>query len=51
MAFGVLTTNTLEEAEARSQPGPSNKGHEAAWAAVEMARLKSTAIAPGSPRG
>jgi 6,7-dimethyl-8-ribityllumazine synthase len=37
MAFGVLTTNTVEEAAERAAPGPSNKGREAADAAVEMA--------------
>ena len=39
VAFGVLTTNTAEEAMARAGDGPSNKGREAAGAAVEMARL------------
>jgi 6,7-dimethyl-8-ribityllumazine synthase len=39
MAFGVLTTNSVEEALERAAPGPSNKGKEAADAAVEMARL------------
>jgi len=39
MAFGVLTTNSLEEAEARVPEGPGNKGHEAAVAALTMARL------------
>ena len=39
MTFGVLTTNTAEEALARAGDGPSNKGCEAAAAAVEMARL------------
>ena len=37
MAFGVLTTNSVEEALARAGDGPSNKGREAALAAVEMA--------------
>src|SRR5690242_10997314 len=37
MAFGVLTTNSVEEALARAVDGPGNKGHEAALAAVEMA--------------
>jgi len=37
MAFGVLTTNSVEEALARAVDGPGNKGHEAARAAVEMA--------------
>jgi 6,7-dimethyl-8-ribityllumazine synthase len=40
MTFGVLTTNTREEALERALPGPSNKGWEAAVAAVEMATLK-----------
>jgi 6,7-dimethyl-8-ribityllumazine synthase len=39
MAFGVLTTNSAEEALERAQPGPANKGWEAAMAAVEMATL------------
>src|SRR5438132_2972653 len=37
MAFGVLTTNSIEEALARAGDGPSNKGREAALAAIEMA--------------
>src|SRR5262245_56152584 len=37
MAFGVLTTNSVEEALARAGEGPSNKGREAASAAIEMA--------------
>jgi 6,7-dimethyl-8-ribityllumazine synthase len=39
MSFGVLTTNSAEEALERAAPGSSNKGREAADAAVEMARL------------
>jgi 6,7-dimethyl-8-ribityllumazine synthase len=39
MTFGVLTTNTAEEALARAGDGAGNKGHEAAKAAFEMARL------------
>jgi 6,7-dimethyl-8-ribityllumazine synthase len=39
VSFGVLTTNTAEEALARAGDGPSNKGHEAATAALDMARL------------
>jgi 6,7-dimethyl-8-ribityllumazine synthase len=38
-AFGVLTTNSAEEALERAVPGPNNKGWEAAIAAVEMATL------------
>jgi 6,7-dimethyl-8-ribityllumazine synthase len=37
MTFGVLTTNSIEEALERAASGPSNKGWEAAAAAVEMA--------------
>lgn len=39
MAFGVLTTNTLEQALERAAMDRTNKGWEAAAAAVEMARL------------
>jgi 6,7-dimethyl-8-ribityllumazine synthase len=39
MTFGVLTTNSIEEALERAGEGPSNKGWEAAIAAVEMATL------------
>ena len=39
MAFGVLTTDTMAQAEARSAPGPDNKGREAAAAAIEMATM------------
>jgi 6,7-dimethyl-8-ribityllumazine synthase len=36
MTFGVLTTNSVEEAIERAGEGPSNKGWEAAVAAMEM---------------
>jgi 6,7-dimethyl-8-ribityllumazine synthase len=39
MAFGVLTTNSIEEALERAGDGPANKGWEAASAAVEMAAV------------
>ncbi len=39
VAFGVITCNTLQQAIERSSPGPSNKGWEAALAAIEMANL------------
>jgi 6,7-dimethyl-8-ribityllumazine synthase len=39
VAFGVLTTMTEEQAVERAQPGPGNKGSEAALAAIEMATL------------
>ncbi len=40
MTFGVLTTNSVEEALERAGAGSSNKGWEAAAAAVEMATLQ-----------
>ena len=39
MTFGVLTTNSAEEALARAGPGMSNKGWEAADAALAMIGL------------
>ena len=39
LAFGVITCNTYEQAVARSSAGTSNKGWEAALAAIEMANL------------
>ncbi len=39
IAFGVLTTNTVEEALARAGDGPANKGREAAQAALAMAAM------------
>ena len=39
MTFGVLTTNSAEEASARAGDGPSNKGREAAEAALAMVGL------------
>lgn len=42
ISFGLLTTNTAEEAVARSVPGDANKGREAATAAIEMGRLYRT---------
>lgn len=39
VAYGVITCNTIEQAEARSGPGSGNKGWEAALAAIEMANL------------
>lgn len=35
--FGVLTTNTVEQAEERADPARMDKGREAALAALEMA--------------
>ena len=42
MAFGVLTTDSWEQAEARAGDGRDNKGFEAAAAALEMAELFGT---------
>lgn len=39
IAFGVITCNTREQAVERSSAGTSNKGWEAALAAIEMANL------------
>ena len=46
MSFGVLTTNSVEEAIARAGDGPSNKGHEAAAAAIEMASVVAQLTRP-----
>src|SRR6185436_4056349 len=50
MAFGVLTTNSVEEALARAVEGAGNKGHEAAVAAIEMAQVVSQLTRPATPR-
>ena len=39
MALGVLTVENVRQAEARAAPGPNNRGHQAALAALEMAAL------------
>jgi 6,7-dimethyl-8-ribityllumazine synthase len=49
MSFGILTTNSAEQAIERAGKGPANKGWEAAMAAVEMATLYRT-IAGARPR-
>jgi len=41
MAFGVLTTNSAEEALERAIAGPGNKGREAAEATLAMVSLLS----------
>jgi 6,7-dimethyl-8-ribityllumazine synthase len=38
--FGVVTVNNLEQALARAEDGTTNKGYEAACAAVVMAHLR-----------
>lgn len=50
MAFGVLTTNSVEEALARAVDGSSNKGHEAAVAAIEMAEVVAQLTRSATPR-
>ena len=47
IAFGVLTTNTAEEAVARAGDGAANKGRESATAALEMAQLYRSLPARG----
>jgi 6,7-dimethyl-8-ribityllumazine synthase len=51
MAFGVLTTDTPEQALARAGDGPDNKGREAAAAAIEMASLFRSLAAAGRHPG
>lgn len=46
VVFGVLTTNTVEQALERSAPDASNKGREAALTALEMVNvLRSGSLA------
>jgi 6,7-dimethyl-8-ribityllumazine synthase len=47
VAFGVLTTNSAEEAIERAGEGKSNKGWEAAASAVEMATVVAR-LRPGA---
>ena len=49
MAFGVLTVTRQKHAIARSQPGPENKGREAASAAIESAVLMKKLGRPRLP--
>lgn len=49
VAFGVLTCDTLEQALARARPDQTNKGVEAATAAIEMARVaRDGGVPPGA---
>jgi len=48
IGFGLLTTNTAEDALARAGDGPSNKGREAATAVLAMAELYERFEALGS---
>jgi 6,7-dimethyl-8-ribityllumazine synthase len=49
MTFGVLTTNSAEQALERVAPGPGNKGWEAAMAAVELSSIAGALGAPDGP--
>jgi 6,7-dimethyl-8-ribityllumazine synthase len=49
ITFGVLTTNSIEEALERAAEGPSNKGWEAAAAAVEMAGVAAELLRATTP--
>jgi 6,7-dimethyl-8-ribityllumazine synthase len=49
IAFGVLTTNSVEEALERAADDPSNKGWEAAAAAIEMAAVAQHINRAGAP--
>ena len=49
MSFGVLTTNSVEEALARAGDGSGNKGHEAAVAAIEMAEIVAQLTRQATP--
>ena len=51
MTFGVLTTNSAEEALARAGAGPTNKGWEAADAALAMGRLFRRVTPPSESVG
>ena len=51
MTFGVLTTETREQALERAGDGPDNKGREAAAAAIDMAALFRSLAAPSRPPG
>ena len=50
MSFGVLTTNSVEEALARAVEGSGNKGREAAVAAIEMAEIVAQLTRQATPR-
>jgi len=47
IGFGLLTTNTAEEALARAGDGPANKGREAANAVFKMSSLYEQIARPG----
>ncbi len=47
--FGVITADTVQQAEARAAQGRDNKGFEAAMAAIELVNLYRSKF-PGPPR-
>jgi len=52
VVFGVLTTDTVAQAQDRAGPGTTNKGYEAAVTALEMVRLLEMLPPPaGRPSG
>ena len=48
VAFGVLTTNTVEQAFERAGGSGGNKGSDVATAAIEMARLHASLSGSGA---
>jgi 6,7-dimethyl-8-ribityllumazine synthase len=52
VSFGVLTTDTIEQALERAGSKAGNKGFDAALAAIELATLfRALSTAPGAPAG
>jgi 6,7-dimethyl-8-ribityllumazine synthase len=49
VGFGLLTTETLDQAAARAGGAAGNKGHEAAQAALEMAGIIARLRGPDAP--
>jgi 6,7-dimethyl-8-ribityllumazine synthase len=49
VAFGVLTVDSLAQADARALPDRTNKGFEAAAAAIEMAHLLRRVASSATP--
>ncbi len=50
VAFGVLTTDTIEQALERAGTKAGNKGFDAAMAAIELANLYRSLAAPGKKK-
>jgi 6,7-dimethyl-8-ribityllumazine synthase len=51
VVFGVLTTDTVEQALERAGPGEGNKGHDAAMACLNMLHLQQALECGGHPGG